>query len=81
MKEIDEEKSLSIETGSGDITISYKNDPQSLELMATSDSSDITVDLEGLNKKDGSEYSMRGTIGEATNRLELVSKAGIINVK
>jgi DUF4097 and DUF4098 domain-containing protein YvlB len=81
LKEIDEEKSLSVETDSGDITMSYKNNPQSLELAASSDSSDITVDLKGLNKKDVSENSMRGTIGEATNKLELVSKAGIINVK
>lgn len=81
LKEIEEEKSLSIETGSGDITISYKNNPQSLELSASSDSSDITVDLKGLNKKDVSENSMSGTIGDSSNKLELVSKAGIINVK
>lgn len=81
LKEIDEEKSLLIETGSGDITISYKNNPQSLDLSASSDSADITVDLKGLNKKEVSGNSMSGTIGKSSNKLELISKAGIINVK
>lgn len=81
LKDIDEEKSLLVETGSGDITVSYKDAPQSLEILATSDSSDITINLKGFNHKDVQEDSKKGTIGEATNRLVLVSKAGIINVK
>ncbi|WP_255350364.1 hypothetical protein [Lysinibacillus sp. ZYM-1] len=35
----------------------------------------------GFNHKDVQEDSKKGTIDEATNRLVLVSKAGIINVK
>lgn len=81
MKEISEGKALFVETASGDITISYKEAPKSLELIAKSDSSDISVNLEGYQKEEHMDQLKKGKIGDASNKLELNSNGGIITVK
>ncbi len=81
VKEIEEGKRLRVETGSGDIAVSYITPPASLDLTATSDSSDISVGLDGFKEKQSTEQSMEGTIGDAAHTLELVSRSGIIVVK
>ncbi len=81
MKEIIEGKSLFVETASGDITISYKEAPKSLGLIANSESSDISVNLEGYQKEKHTNNLKKGKIGDASNKLELISKEGIITVK
>ncbi len=81
MKEIIQGKSLFIETASGDITISYKEAPISLDLIAKSESSDISVNLEGYQKKEHTDQLKTGKIADASNKLELISKEGIITVK
>lgn len=81
MKEIIEGKALFVETASGDITISYKEAPKSLELKANSESSDISVSLEGYQKEEQTDTLKKGKIGDASNKLELISKEGIITVK
>lgn len=81
MKEISEGKALFVETASGDITISYKEAPKSLELIANSDSSDISVNLEGYQKEEHMDQLKKGKIGDALNKLELISNGGIITVK
>jgi len=80
MKEIIEGKALFVETASGDITISYKEAPNSLELIASSESTDINIDLEGYQKEEHTEQLKKGKIGDASNKLELISKEGIIIV-
>nr|WP_307226968.1 DUF4097 family beta strand repeat-containing protein [Bacillus chungangensis] len=80
IKDTKEGKSLLVETKSGDITVSYKEAPTSLTLAANSDSSDITIDLEGFKKKQHTEKSKEGTIGDGLNKLGLLSKHGTINV-
>lgn len=81
IKDAKEGKSLLVETNSGDITVSYKEAPTSLKLTAKSDSSDITVGLNGFKAKKDTEKSKEGTIGDASNKLEILSKNGTINVK
>lgn len=80
IKDIKEGKSLLVETKSGDIGVSYKETPTSLMLTANSNSSDITVNLNGFKKKTNTEKSKEGTIGEASNKVELLSKKGTINI-
>ncbi|QDQ00949.1 DUF4097 domain-containing protein [Lysinibacillus fusiformis] len=80
MKEMKEGESLFVETGSGDITVSYKEAPSSLVLTANSDSADVTIDLGGYREEKNTEKSHEGKIGDASNRLELVSREGVINV-
>ncbi|MBG9455566.1 hypothetical protein ABE61_16215 [Lysinibacillus sphaericus] len=81
MKEVIEGKSLFVETASGDITISYKAAPKSLELKANSESSDLSVNLEGYQKEKNTEKLKKGKIGKASNKLELISKWGTITIK
>ncbi|MFF2178354.1 DUF4097 family beta strand repeat-containing protein [Lysinibacillus sp. NPDC058147] len=81
MKEVIEGKALFVETALGDITISYKETPKSLELIANSESSDISVNLEGYQKEEHTDQLKKGKIGDASNKLELISKEGIITVK
>ncbi|WGU93945.1 DUF4097 domain-containing protein [Paenibacillus dendritiformis] len=80
IKELQEGKSLRVETTSGDIAVSYKVAPASLMLTANSDSSDISVDLDGFKEKKSTETAKEGTIGDAANQLEIISKNGAIIV-
>lgn len=81
VKEIEEGKKLSVETGSGDITVSYITPPASLNLAASSNSSDISIGLNGFKESQRTENAVEGTIGDASHTLELVSRSGIIVVK
>ncbi|PFW97201.1 hypothetical protein COL32_04220 [Bacillus pseudomycoides] len=81
IKDAKEGKSLFVETKSGDITVSYKKAPTSLDLTANSNSSDITVNLDDFKKKKNTENSKEGIIGDGSNKVELLSKKGVINVK
>ncbi|MEH6943481.1 DUF4097 family beta strand repeat-containing protein [Bacillus sp. JJ722] len=81
IKDIKEGKSLFAETKTGDITVSYKETPTSLMLTANSNSNDVTVNLKEFKTKKNTEKSQRGTIGDASNKLKLLSKKGTITVK
>ncbi|MGF9989479.1 DUF4097 family beta strand repeat-containing protein [Bacillus mycoides] len=81
IKDAKEGKALFVETKSGDITVSYKKAPTSLELTANSDSSDITVNLDDFKKRKNTENLKEGMIGDGSNKVELLSKKGVINVK
>ncbi|MGE7925582.1 DUF4097 family beta strand repeat-containing protein [Viridibacillus arvi] len=76
-----EGKSLHVETKSGDITVAYKEVPNSLKLTANSNSSDITLNLDSLKLDTDTEKSKVGTIGYGFNQLGLLSEYGTINVK
>ncbi|WP_040982808.1 DUF4097 family beta strand repeat-containing protein [Oceanobacillus jeddahense] len=80
MKEIEEGNSLSIDTDAGDISVSYKNKPISLTVMAESDSSDVTLNLEGLQTEEDTEKMKKGMIGEGENRMDLTSNQGVIHI-
>ncbi|MGE6365413.1 DUF4097 family beta strand repeat-containing protein [Bacillus paramycoides] len=81
IKDIKEGKSLFVETKSGDIAVSYKKAPTSLAFTANSDSSDITVNLDGFKKRKNTGNLIEGMIGNGTNKVELLSRKGVINVK
>lgn len=81
IKDIKEGKSLFVETKSGDIDVSYKKAPTSLAFTANSDSSDITVNLDEFKKRKNTENLIEGMIGDGTNKVELLSSKGVINVK
>ncbi|MGE7109814.1 DUF4097 family beta strand repeat-containing protein [Lysinibacillus sp. NPDC047702] len=78
LNEMNEEKALFIESGSGDIRLSYSKAPRSLELIAKSESSDITINLKDFKKVKGD--STKWKIGEASNRVEAISKEGVISI-
>ncbi len=80
IKNAKEEKSLFVETKSGDIAVSYKESPTSLMLTVNSLSSDTTVNLGSFKKKRDTEKSKEGTIGDAANKLEVLSKEGTIKI-
>ncbi|MEK4760925.1 DUF4097 family beta strand repeat-containing protein [Viridibacillus sp. FSL E2-0187] len=81
VKDAVEGKTLLVETKSGDITVAYKEVPTSLKLTSNSNSSDITLNLDSLKLETDTEKSKVGTIGDGSNRLELLSEYGTINVK
>ncbi|MED4454938.1 DUF4097 family beta strand repeat-containing protein [Metabacillus fastidiosus] len=80
MKDTIEGESLRTETKSGDITISYKETPTSLKVTANSNSFDITVDLNNFKKTVNAKNSIEGTVDEGLNKLDVVSKNGVINI-
>ncbi|MGN4424129.1 DUF4097 family beta strand repeat-containing protein [Bacillus cereus group sp. MYBK30-1] len=80
LKDMTEGKSLFVETKSGDIGVRYKGAPTSLKLTAKSNSTDIMVDLNGLKKDKNTEKIKEGTIGDATNKVKVVSETGVIYI-
>ncbi|CAM3414249.1 MULTISPECIES: DUF4097 family beta strand repeat-containing protein [Paenibacillus] len=81
IKAAEEGRLLRVETESGDIAVSYTTPPASLKLTANSGSSDISARLDGFKETRRTEQSVEGTIGDASNTLELVSQDGTISVK
>lgn len=81
VKEATEGESLFVETKSGDITLSYKEAPASLQLTAQSESADMTVGLANMKETKSTEKLKEGTIGEASHTVELFSTHGTINIK
>ncbi|GAB6610512.1 MULTISPECIES: DUF4097 family beta strand repeat-containing protein [Bacillus] len=80
LKDMKEGKSLFIETKSGDIGVRYKGVPTSLEFMAKSNSSDVMVNVNGLNKDKNTEKVKAGTIGDAKNKVKILSETGAIYI-
>lgn len=80
IKEINEGKSLEVNTEAGDIQVSYKKAPTSLSVTAESESSDIALDIQGLKKSKDTENHKRGKVGQGTNKLSLTSDDGLISV-
>ncbi|MED0937518.1 DUF4097 family beta strand repeat-containing protein [Bacillus mobilis] len=80
LKDMTEGKSLFVETKSGDIGVRYKGVPTSLKLTAKSNSSDVMVNVKGLKKDKNTEKVKEGTIGDAKNKVEILSKTGAIYI-
>ncbi|HFJ9440373.1 TPA: DUF4097 family beta strand repeat-containing protein [Bacillus albus] len=80
LKDMKEGKSLFVETKSGDIGVRYKGVPASLKLMAKSNSADVIVDLKGLKKDKNTEKIKIGTIGDAKNKVKILSETGVIYI-
>ncbi|MGD6890792.1 DUF4097 family beta strand repeat-containing protein [Bacillus mobilis] len=80
LKDMKEGKSLFVETKSGDIGVRYKGVPTSLELMAKSNSSDVMVNVNGLKKDKNTEKVKAGTIGDAKNKVKILSETGAIYI-
>ncbi|KFN04365.1 hypothetical protein D0U04_15590 [Bacillus clarus] len=80
LKDMKEGKSLFIETKSGDIGVRYKGVPASLKLTASSKSTDILVNLNGLKKDKNTEKVKEGTIGDAENKVKILSETGAIYI-
>ncbi|PFO69341.1 hypothetical protein COJ86_16235 [Bacillus cereus] len=80
LKDMTEGKSLFVETKSGDIGVRYKGVPTSLKLTAKSNSSDVMVNVKGLKKNKNTEKVKEGTIGDAKNKVEILSKTGAIYI-
>ncbi|WP_144650122.1 DUF4097 family beta strand repeat-containing protein [Bacillus cereus] len=80
LKDMKEGKLLFVETKSGDIGVRYKGVPASLKLMAKSNSADVIVDLKGLKKDKNTEKIKIGTIGDAKNKVKILSETGVIYI-
>jgi DUF4097 and DUF4098 domain-containing protein YvlB len=81
LKDMEEGKSLFVETKSGDIGVRYKVVPTSLKLTANSNSADIMVNLNGFKKDKNTEKVKEGTIGDAANKVKILSETGTIYIK
>ncbi|MGE6311397.1 MULTISPECIES: DUF4097 family beta strand repeat-containing protein [Bacillus cereus group] len=80
LKDMTEGKSLFVETKSGDIGVRYNGVPASLKLTAKSNSADIMVNVNGLKKDKNTEKIKEGTIGDAKNKVKILSKTGAIYI-
>jgi len=80
LKDMTEGKSLFVETKSGDIGVRYKGVPTSVKLAAKSNSSDVMVNVNGIKKDKNTEKIKEGTIGDAKNKVEILSETGVIYI-
>ncbi|MDO3662774.1 DUF4097 family beta strand repeat-containing protein [Bacillus sp. C28GYM-DRY-1] len=79
IRDITEGESLTVDTTTGDIGLSYKKAPTSLTVFAKSNS-DIKLTLDELRKSNSGVKSIKGEIGRGANKLNLTSEDGAINV-
>ena len=72
---------LSLQTGSGDISVTYQNEPDSLTFDVTSGSEDLSVKFSSADYQIETSAHKQGVIGNGDYRLTLNSDHGTIVIK
>ena len=72
---------LSLQTGSGDISVTYQNEPDSLHFDVTSGSEDLSVKFSSADYQIETSAHKQGVIGNGEYRLTLNSDHGTIVIK
>lgn len=72
---------LSLQTGSGDISVTYQNEPDSLTFDMASGSEDLTLKFSSANYQIETSAHKQGVIGNGEYRLTLNSDHGTIVIK
>ena len=72
---------LSLQTGSGDISVTYQNEPDSLTFDVTSGSEDLSVKFSSADYQIETSAHKQGVIGTGEYRLTLNSDHGTIVIK
>ena len=72
---------LSLQTGSGDISVTYQNEPDSLTFDVTSGSEDLSVKFSSADYQIETSAHKQGVIGNGEYRLTLNSDHGTIVIK
>lgn len=73
--------SLFIETGSGDITISHRTQPDNLSYNVSSGSDDVTMQLQNAKSTTDTAGCKQGSIGKGKCSLSVMSDSGTISIK
>ena len=73
--------SLSIETGSGDITISHGKQPEDIILEASSGLDDVTMQLQNAKSTTDTAGCKQGSIGKGKCSLSVMSDSGTISIR
>ncbi len=80
IKDVEDHESLSVETGSGDITVSYAAPPDDLAYEISSGSDDVTVDFPHDGPAVYTDGCRQGSIGKGQKSLSIVSDSGTVVV-
>lgn len=72
---------LSLQTGSGDISVTYQNEPDSLTIDMASGSEDLSLKFSSANYQIETSAHKQGVIGNGEYRLTLNSDHGTIVIK
>lgn len=72
------ETNLTIQSGSGDINLTYQLKPESFDFTVTSGSKDITANFDGANYSKETSESRQGTIGKGEFQLKVNSDIGTV---
>lgn len=75
------ETNLTIQSGSGDINITYQSKPENLDFAVTSSSKDITAHFDGANYSKETSESRQGTVGQGEFQLKINSDSGTVVIK
>ena len=73
--------SLSVETGSGDISLTHEAMPDNLSCHISSGSDDVTVQLKNAEFSTDTDGCKDGSIGKGENSLSIMSNSGTVIVK
>jgi len=75
------ETNLTIQSGSGDINITYQSKPENLDFAVTSGSKDITAHFDGANYSKETSENRQGTVGKGEFQLKINSDSGTVVIK
>ncbi|MDR0263238.1 MAG: DUF4097 family beta strand repeat-containing protein [Sphingobacterium sp.] len=81
VKPANEKGEMNIETETGDIRVTYGNEPSNLKVKVENAKGDTSVNLGGLSTANGTDQDVNGTIGAGENSLHVKSRSGTIEVK
>lgn len=73
--------SLSVETDSGDISLSHETMPDNLSFNISSSSDDVTVQFQNAEYTTNTDGCKQGNIGNGQNNLSVTSDSGTVIVK
>lgn len=81
LSKISPDRNISIQSGSGDINLTYQPKPENLGFAVTSGSKDITARFDGANYSKETSESKQGTIGKGEFELTVNSDSGTVIIK
>lgn len=81
LSKISPDRNINMQSGSGDINLTYLPKPENLDFAVTSGSKDITAHFDGANYSKETSESKQGTIGKGEFELTVNSDSGTVVIK
>lgn len=81
ISKVNQGTNITIQSGSGDINLSYQTKPKNLDFSVTSGSKDVTAHFEKATYEKATSEHIQGIIGNGEYHLDIISEGGTVVVK